>query len=97
MNLKPLGGNVILKQIEAETTTSMGIIIPDTASKERPERGEVVAVGPGAFSENGQRQPVEVAIGQVVIFKKYSPDEVEVEGQKFLVISGADILAVLEK
>jgi chaperonin GroES len=97
MKIKPIGGHIVLKPVDAETTTASGIIIPDTAKQDRPERGEVVAVGPGQLLENGSRQEVEVSVGQTVIFKKYSADEVKVEGQEFLVISQSDIIAIIEK
>lgn len=96
MNLKPIGGHVILKPADAETTTASGIIIPDTAKQDRPERGEIVAVGPGALNERGERVPVEVSVGQTVLFKKYAADEVELNGQKYLVISHDDVMAVIE-
>jgi len=73
-----------------------GIIIPDTADKERPERGEVIAVGPGRELENGNRSSMPVAVGQIVLFKKYSPDEIKVEGEEFLVITLSDVMAIVE-
>lgn len=97
MKLKPVGNHIILKTLDVENITASGIIIPDTAKQDRPERGEVVAVGPGALNEKGERVALEVSVGQVVLFKKYAPDEVEVEGTKYLVISGDDVIAVLEK
>ena len=97
MNLKPIGGHIILKPVDAETTTASGIIIPDTATKERPERGEVVAIGPGALNEKGERIAMEVGVGQIVLFKKYAADEVEIDNQKYLVISQDDVIAIVEK
>ncbi len=96
MNVKPIGNHIVLKPAEAETKTASGIIIPDTASKERPERGEVIAVGPGKTLENGQKQPMEILVGQTVLFKKYAPDEVEVEGVKYLIIDAGDVMAIIE-
>ncbi|MFH1631892.1 MAG: co-chaperone GroES [bacterium] len=95
MNLKPIGDHIILKTIDEETVTASGIIIPDTVSKERPEKGEVLAVGPGKMLENGTRQAIEVAVGNKVIFKKYAPDEVEVAGEKYLIINADDVMAVI--
>ena len=97
MNIKPLHSNVIVKPITEDEITKSGIVLPDTIDKEKPEKGKVVAVGPGKVLENGQRASISVEVGQIVIFKKYSPDEVKVEGQEYLVISESDIIAILEK
>lgn len=96
MNLKPVSNHLILKPLDAETTTASGIIIPDTASKERPERGEVLAVGPGKMLENGTREALEITVGQKVIFKKYAPDEIEIDGEKYLIIKSDDVIAIIE-
>lgn len=100
MNLKPLGNNVIVAAAPKETATASGIILPDTGDKERPERGTVVAVGSGKLLDNGTRQSIDVKVGDVVLFKKYSPDEVELkdgsEAKKYLVLSADDILATIE-
>jgi chaperonin GroES len=96
MNLKPLGDRVVLKAIEEDKVTKSGIIIPDTAEKEKPEQGEVVAVGPGKLQDDGKRTPVSVAVGNKVLFKKYSPDEVKVDDQEYLVIEESDIIAILD-
>ncbi len=95
-DIKPLGDRVIVKPEPKESKTQSGIIIPDTAGKEKPEKGEVIAVGPGELSENGQRLPMEVKVGQKVMFTKYSPSEIEVDGEELLVIRQKDILAVIE-
>lgn len=92
--MKPLHDSVIVKAITEEKTVS-GIIIPETVEKGRPERGEVIAVGPGKMLENGVRTPVSVQVGDKVIFKKYGPDEVKVEGETLLIVSERDILAIL--
>lgn len=76
--------------------TKSGIVIPDTADKEKPMFGTVVAVGPGKWNEKGERVPMSVKIGDKVLFKKYGPDEVEVEGKKYLVGDEDDILAIIE-
>ncbi len=101
MKLKPLGNHVIVEAAAKETTTALGIIIPDTADKERPERGTVVAVGAGKLLENGNRQAIEVAVGDEIVFKKYAPDEVELkeaDGQvkKFLVVNADEIMAIIQ-
>jgi chaperonin GroES len=94
--LRPLGDHLILKPLDVEHITSLGIIIPDTAKEDRPERGEIVAVGPGKLLENGTRQPVDVKVGDKVVFKKYAPDEIEIEKVKYLVIAADDVMAVIE-
>lgn len=101
MNLKPLGNHIILAAVDKETTTALGIIIPDTADKERPERGTVVAVGPGKMLENGTRQSIDVKVGDEIVFKKYAPDEIEVkqptgETKKFLVVNADEVMAIIE-
>jgi len=96
MNLKPLGDHLIVKPIEVETTTKSGIVLPDTVDKEKPEQGEVVAVGPGRTLDNGNKLPISVKPGQKVLFKKYSPDEIKVEGEEYLVLSESDVIAVVE-
>ena len=95
MNLKPLHDNVIVKPLDEDTQTKGGIVLPDTVDKERPEKGEIVAVGPGKLLDNGQRSPMSVQVGDKVIFKKYSPDEVKVDDEEYLVLSESDILAVI--
>jgi chaperonin GroES len=94
--LRPLNDRVIIKPAAKEEMTKTGIILPDTASKERPEQGEVIAIGPGRLLENGSRAAMNVAVGNTIVFKKYSPDEVKVGDVEYLVISEADILAVVE-
>ena len=82
--------------MDKETTTASGIIIPETVDKERPEQAEVLSVGPGKMLESGQRQPIEVSVGQKVLFKKYAPDEFEIDGQTYLVIRAEDVIAIVE-
>jgi len=96
MKLNPTSNHIILKPLDAEKTTASGIIIPDTVSKDKPEQAEVLAVGPGKVLEGGSRQPVEIKVGQKVLFKKYSPDEFEIDNQKYLVISEEDVIAIIE-
>ncbi len=97
MKIKPLGDRVVLKAISVEEKTKSGIVIPDTAEKERPEQGEVVAVGPGRMLESGKIQPLGVKKGDVVLFTKYGPNEVKVDGKEYLIAEEKDILAILEK
>jgi len=96
MNLKPLHDHVIVKPITEDEVTKAGIVLPDTVDKEKPEKGEVVAVGPGKIMDSGQRAAMSVGVGDKVMFKKYSPDEIKVDGEEYLVISDSDIIAVLE-
>ena len=95
MNLKPLSNRVFIEPIEEETTTKSGIVIPDTA-KEKPLKGRVLAIGPGKYNEDGELIPMSVKIGDMVLFKKYGPDEIEVGGKKYLVGDEDDILAIIE-
>ena len=96
MQLRPLGDHIIVKGLSKEEVSASGIIIPDTADKERPERGEVIAVGPGKMLENGTRASVDVSVGQKVVFKKYAPDEIKIDKETYLVIRLDDIVAVIE-
>ena len=96
MNLKPLGDHLIVKAVPQDKTTKSGIVLPDTVDKEKPEQGEVMAVGPGRVLDNGNRLPMSVKVGQKVMFKKYSPDEFKVDGQEYLVLSESDVIAIIE-
>jgi len=93
--LKPLADRVVIKVLSGEEKTQGGIVLPDTA-KEKPQEGEVVAVGPGKVLDNGARVAPEVKKGDVVVFAKYSGTEVKYEGQKYLIIRDSDILAIKE-
>ncbi|MBU0624802.1 co-chaperone GroES [Patescibacteria group bacterium] len=95
MNVKPLADRVLVKAI-SETETKSGIVIPETVEKERPEKGEVIAVGPGKRLENGEIAPLSIKVGDKVVFKKYSPDEIKVDGQELLILDESDILAVID-
>lgn len=94
--LIPLNDKIIVKAISDEKTTESGIVLPDTVDKERPEQGEVIAVGPGKMLDNGQRQQTSVKVGQKVLFTKYSPNEIKIDEEEYLVISESDILAIIE-
>jgi chaperonin GroES len=97
MNIKPLSDRVVLEPISVEEKTASGIVLPETAEKERPEQGKVVAVGPGkVIPELGKRVPVGVKVGDVVLFTKYGPSEVKVAGKEYLIAREEDILAILE-
>ena len=94
-NIKPLEDKIVVQASEAETTTASGIVIPDTA-KEKPQEGEVVAVGPGKF-EDGQRTPMDVKVGDKVIYSKYGGTEVKLAGDELLILSARDVLAIVNK
>ena len=95
MKLKPLGGRVIVEPIEQEEMTAGGIILPETA-KEKPQEGKILAAGPGERDEAGARIPMEVSIGDRVLYAKYSGTEVKMDGRKLLILRESDILAVVE-
>ena len=95
LKLKPLGGRVIVEPIEQEEMTAGGIILPETA-KEKPQEGKILAAGPGDRDEDGERIPMEVQIGDKVLYAKYSGTEVKLDGKKLLILRESDILAVVE-
>ena len=96
VGIKPLEDRIVVQVLEAEQTTASGIVIPDTA-KEKPQEGRVLAVGPGRFDDNGNRVPLDVAVGDTVIFSKYGGTEVKYAGEEYLVLSARDVLAKIEK
>ena len=96
MNIKPLSDHVLIEPIKEEERTKTGILLPDTAEKERPEQRKVVAVGPGRKDETGKIIPMEVKPGSKVLFTKYGPSEIKVEGKEYLIAKEEDILAILE-
>ena len=95
MTLQPLSNRVVIEPIEESKTTKSGIVIPDTAEKEKPMKGKVLFTGPGKYSEKGSLIPMAVKAGDMVLFKKYGPDEIELEGKKLLVGDEDDILAII--
>ncbi len=94
VNIKPLEDRIVVQANEAETTTASGIVIPDTA-KEKPQEGTVIAVGPGRF-EDGNRVPLDVSVGDTVIYSKYGGTEVKYGGEELLILSARDVLAVVQ-
>ena len=94
INIKPLEDRILIKQVEAEQTTASGLVIPDTA-KEKPQEGEVLAVGPGRVDDNGNRVPLDVTVGDKVIYSKYGGTEVKYAGVEYLLLSARDVLAVI--
>jgi chaperonin GroES len=93
---KPLSNHVFLEPFEEEKVSKGGIVLPDNAEKEKPMKGKVLAVGPGKMNDKGDVRPVAVKVGDTVLFKKYGPDEIEMDGKKYLVGDEDDILAIIE-
>lgn len=97
VKISPLGDRVVIEPLEKEKgKTKSGIYLPETMSKERPEEGKVVAVGPGKLTDNGKRIPISVKKGDIVLFTKYGPNEVKVDEKEYLIAREEDILAILE-
>ncbi len=96
VSIKPLEDRIVVKDLEAETTTASGIVIPDSA-KEKPQEGEVVAVGPGRIDDKGNRVPLDIAVGDKVIYSKYGGTEVKYSGEEYLILSARDVLAIVVK
>ena len=94
VNIKPLEDKIVVQANEAETTTASGIVIPDTA-KEKPQEGKVLAVGPGRVDDKGNRIPVDVNVGDVVLYSKYGGTEIKHSGEEYLILSARDVLAVI--
>ena len=96
ISIKPLEDRIVIRQVEAEQTTASGLVIPDTA-KEKPQEGRVVATGPGRIDDKGNRVPLDVAEGDVVVFSKYGGTEVKYDGTDYLLLNARDILAVVTR
>jgi len=96
MNIKPLADHILIEPIKEEEKTKGGILLPETAEKERPEQGRVIAVGPGKKTEDGRIIPLSVQAGQKVLFTKYGPSEIKVDDKEFLIAKEDDILAIIE-
>jgi len=94
VSIKPLEDRIVVKSLEAEQTTASGLVIPDTA-KEKPQEGEVMAVGPGRIDDKGNRVPLDISVGDVVIYSKYGGTEVKHGGDEYLILSARDVLAVI--
>ena len=95
MNISPLGDHVVIEPLKAEEQTKSGILLPDTAEKERPEQGRIVAVGPGRTTDEGKVIPIQVKQGDLVLFTKYGPNEVTIDEKEYLIAKEDDILAIL--
>ena len=96
MNVRPLDDRILVKPLEAASTTAGGIVLPDTA-KEKSQRGEVVSVGIGRLLDNGQRQPVGVSIGDTIVIRKYGGTDIKIDGEKYQIMRESDILAIVEE
>jgi chaperonin GroES len=97
VSIKPLEDRIVVKPLEAEQTTASGLVIPDTA-KEKPQEGEVVAVGDGRWDDEGEKRiPLDVKVGDVVLYSKYGGTEVKYGGEELLILSGRDVLAIVQK
>ncbi len=93
--LRPLGDRVVVKALARETVTRSGIVLPDTA-KEKPQEGEILAVGPGKVLDNGKRTDLEVQVGQRVLFARYAGTEIKIEGEEYLILRESDIVGIME-
>lgn len=94
ISLKPLGGRVVVEPIEQDEVTASGIYLPETA-KEKPQKGKIVAAGPGERDDDGKRIPMEVKVGDIVVYQKYSGTEFKLDDKKFLILSEKDIIALV--
>ncbi len=97
VSIKPLEDRILVQPLDAEQTTASGLVIPDTA-KEKPQEGKVLAVGPGRFDDEGEnRIPLDISVGDTVIYSKYGGTEVKYNGEEYLILSARDVLAIVEK
>lgn len=96
MNIKPLSDHILIEPVKEDEKTKTGIFLPETASKEKSEEGKVVAVGPGRRNDKGEIIPVSVKTGDKVLFTKYGPNEIKVDGKEYLIATESDILAIIE-
>ena len=95
MKLQPLEDRIVVKANEAEETTASGLVIPDTA-KEKPQQGEVLAVGPGRFGDDNDRVPMDISVGDRVVYSKYGGTEITIDGEDLLILQGRDVLAIVK-
>ena len=96
MNIRPLSDHILIESIKAEETTKFGILLPETANKEKPQEGLVIAVGPGKKTDDGRMIPLSVTAGQKVLFTKYGPNEIKVNDKEYLIAREDDILAIID-
>ncbi len=97
MKLKPIFDNIVVKKTSNEEKTKSGIVLPDTIDKEKPQQGEVISVGSGKILENGTKSQMEVSVGDKVLFRKYAPDEIKIDGEEYLVMTQSDVIAIIEE
>ena len=95
MNIQPLEDRLVVEAVEENSTTASGIVLPDTAGKEKPQKGKVIAVGTGKKTPQGENISMTVKVGDTVIFRKYGPDEIKVDGKDVLILSEADVLGIV--
>lgn len=93
--LRPMDDRILVEPMEEETATSFGLVLPDTASKEKPQKGRVVAVGPGKLNDEGKRIPMTVKPGDTILYTKYGPTEVKIEGKEIFFLQESDVLAIV--
>ena len=96
INLKPLGDRLVIEPQQREQTTASGLVLPETAA-EKPQQGEVIAAGPGRRDDDGKRIPLDVSVGDIVLYAKYGGTEIKINDQKLLILKEADVLAIVEK
>ncbi len=96
MKIKPLGDRLVVKPLEGEEKTASGLILPETA-KEKPQEGEVLAVGPGRYDDKGKRVALDVSVGDIVLFAKYAGTEIKMRDEKYLILKESDVLGIVEK
>ncbi|MBU0975526.1 MAG: co-chaperone GroES [Patescibacteria group bacterium] len=94
--ITPLGANILVEPVSEESKTASGIVLPDTVDKEKPQKGKVVALGTGKVTDDGKKVPFNLKVGDIVIFKKYSPDDIEIEDKEYLIMTEEDILAIIK-
>ena len=94
--VKPLGANILVEPVSEESKTASGIVLPDTVDKEKPQKGKIVALGTGKVTDDGKKIEFNVKVGDIVIFKKYSPDEIEMDDKEYLIMTEEDILAIVK-
>jgi len=95
--IKPLSDHILVMPVKAEEVTASGIVLPDTVDKEKKAEGTVVAIGPGKLLENGNRGAMEVSVGDIILYKKWGGDDVEIDGEEHKIISSDDVLAIVQK
>lgn len=95
MEIKPLEDRLVIEGFNETATTASGIVLPDTAGKEKPQKGKVIAIGEGRITQDGKRIPMTVKVGDTVLFRKYGPDEVKIDGKELLIMSESDILSII--